>query len=204
MNELVRLSTTFLLMLCLPIVQAASDEEPLNLIQRTTENLLVALEEEPGLRTNPDGLYRLVDDIVLPHVDLAGLSRLTLGKHWRRATPEQQTRFAGEFRALLIRTYSNSLTEYEHQSTEYQLLNMSEDKRNTTVRTRVLQSGQSPMLIDYRLRRVGTGWKIYDVTIEGVSLAVSYRATFNEEIRRRGIEALIDNLAVRNADGQRS
>jgi phospholipid transport system substrate-binding protein len=204
MNKLISLITTILLMLYLPIVQAAIGEEPLDLIQGTTENLLAGLEETPGLRNSPDRLHKLVENIVLPHVDLAGLSRLTLGKYWRQATPEQRTRFAEEFRRLLIRTYSSSLIEYKDQSVEYQMLTVSDDRQRSIVRSRIVQPGQPGMQIDYRLRRTGSGWKIYDVTIEGVSLAVSYRTTFSEEIRRNGIEALIDNLAVRNADTHRT
>ena len=204
MNKSVSLITTVLLMLYLPIVQAAIGEEPLDLIQGTTENLLAGLKETPGLRTSPDGLHKLVEKIVLPHVDLAALSRLTLGKYWRQATSEQRTRFAEEFRRLLIRTYSSSLMEYKAQNVEYQMLTMSGDRQKSIVRTRIVQPGQPAMQIDYRLRRAGRGWKIYDVTIEGVSLAVSYRTTFSEEIRRDGIEALIDNLAVRNADAHRT
>jgi phospholipid transport system substrate-binding protein len=81
---------------------------------------------------------------------------------------------------------------------------VSDDRQRSIVRSRIVQPGQPGMQIDYRLRRTGSGWKIYDVTIEGVSLAVSYRTTFSEEIRRNGIEALIDNLAVRNADTHRT
>ena len=194
MNKLERLITTFFLTLSLATGQAAADEKPLDLIQDATENLLVALQESPDLRTNIDGLRRLAEKIVLPHVDLAGLSRLTLGKYWRRATPEQRARFADEFRTLLVRTYANALVEYENQNVECQLLTLSEDNRHSTVRTHIEGPGHSAMLIDYRLRRAENGWKIYDVMIEGVSLAVTYRATFSQEIRRGGIEGLIESL----------
>lgn len=204
MNKAINLITIPLLVLYMQTVQAAIGKEPLGLIQGTTENLLAGLEERPELRTSPDDLHSLIEDIVLPHVDLAGLSRLTLGKYWRQATPEQRERFAEEFRMLLVRTYSNSLVEYRSQTVEYELLTMSDDRQKSIVRTRILQAGQPAMQIDYRLRRVDSGWKIYDVTIEGVSLAVSYRTTFSEEIRRNGIEALIDDLAARNSGGQRT
>lgn len=204
MNKAINLITISLLVLYMQTVQAAIGKEPLGLIQGTTENLLAGLEERPELRTSPDDLHSLIEDIVLPHVDLAGLSRLTLGKYWRQATPEQRERFAEEFRMLLVRTYSNSLVEYRSQTVEYELLTMSDDRQKSIVRTRILQAGQPAMQIDYRLRRVDSGWKIYDVTIEGVSLAVSYRTTFSEEIRRNGIEALIDDLAARNSGGQRT
>ena len=201
MNKLERLITTFLLIVPLATGQAVADEQPLDLIQDATNNLLVALQESPDLRTNIDGLRRLAEQAVLPHVDLAGLSRLTLGKYWRRATAEQRARFVDEFRRLLVRTYANSLVEYENQSVECRLLALSEDKRHSTVRTHIERPGHSAMLIDYKLRRAENGWKIYDVIIEGVSLAVTYRATFSKEIRGGGIEGLIESLAARNSNG---
>jgi phospholipid transport system substrate-binding protein len=193
-----------LLMLCLPAAHTATVEEPLNLIRGVTEDLLLALEQTPRLRTNPDGLEQLVEDIVLPHFDLPALSQLTLGKYWRQATPEQRERFTSEFSRLLIRTYSSSLTQHKSAEVEHQLLGMPEDKRSATVRTRVAQPGASAILIDYSLRRVDSGWKIYDVTIEGISMAVNYRATFSDQIRRGGLDALIETLAARNSDERRT
>lgn len=204
MNRVIKLIATFLLALYLQAGHATMEDGPLGLIQGTTEKLLTGLEESPGLVDTPERLNKLVEDIVLPHVDLASLSRLTLGKYWHQATLEQRGRFAEQFRRLLVRTYSNSLVEYKNQGVEHELLTTSKDGRKSIVRTRIERPGQPAMQVDYRMRRADGGWKIYDVTIEGISLAVSYRTTFSEEIRRHGIEALIDNLAARNAGGRRT
>lgn len=199
MNKPGTLIFAVLLVLCLPAAQTATVEEPLDLIRETTEDLRVAMEQTPRLRANPDGLQQLIEDIVLPHFDLPALSQLTLGKYWRQATPAQRARFTSEFARLLIRTYSSSLAQHTHQAAEHQLLAMPEDKRSATVRTRVPKPAASAILIDYSLRRVGSSWKIYDVAIEGISMAVNYRATFSEEIRRGGLDTLIETLAERNA-----
>lgn len=203
MNKPGALIIAVLLMLCLPAAQTATVEEPLDLIRGATEDLLVALEHTPRLRANPGGLEQLVEDIVLPHFDLPALSQLTLGKYWRQATPEQRARFTSEFARLLIRTYSSSLARHTNPAVEHQLLSIPEDKRSAMVRTRVEQPGTSAILIDYSLRRVGSGWKIYDLTIEGISMAVNYRATFSDQIRRGGLDALIETLAARNASERR-
>jgi phospholipid transport system substrate-binding protein len=204
MNKPGTLIFAVLLMLCLPPTQATTVAEPVDLIRGTTEDLLVALEQTPRVRTNPEELQQLVEDIVLPHFDLPALSQLTLGKYWRRATPEQRARFTSEFARLLIRTYSRSLAQHTNEGLEHQLLAMPEDQRSATVRTRAEQPGTSAILIDYSLRRVGDNWKIYDVAIEGVSMAVNYRATFSDEIRRGGLDTLIESLAERNANEGRA
>jgi len=189
-----------LLVLCLPAAQTAPIEGPLDLIRGTTEDVLLALERTPRLRDNPDDLQQLVKDVILPHFDLPALSQLTLGKYWRQATPEQRARFTSEFTELLIRTYSSSLAQHANHGMEHELLSRPEDKRGATVRSRIARPGEAAIVIDYRLRPVGNSWRIYDVAIEGVSLAVNYRATFSDEIRRGGLDTLIESLATRNAN----
>jgi phospholipid transport system substrate-binding protein len=184
MKKAINLITAFLIILYLQAVQATTGQEPLDLIQSTTQRLVAALDQKPELRTSPDGLHKLVEDIVLPHVDLAGLSRLTLGKYWHEATLQQRERFVEQFRWLLVRTYSKSLVESKNQGVEYELLTTSEDVNKSIVRALIERPGQPVMQVDYRMRRIGSGWKIYDVAIEGISLAVSYRRTFSDEIRR--------------------
>ncbi len=84
---------------------------------------------------------------------------------------------------------------------EYLSSNMSPDKRRAAVRTRIVENGKPPIAIDYSLRQVKNSWKIFDVSIEGVSLAVNYRTSFAQEIRSHGLDGLIQHLAARNTTG---
>lgn len=190
-----------LILLVLPALSLATERTPLEIIQQATDEVLAELDHAPEIRNDPVRLNRVIEKHVLPHVDFTTLSRLTLGKHWRTATPEQRAQFAVEFRALLVRTYSASLTEYSNQHVEYIAQNTSPDSKRVTVRTRIVDTGRPSLPIDYSLRKVKGHWKIYDVTIEGISLAVNYRATFAQEIRSRGLEGLIRHLSARNASG---
>ncbi len=109
--------------------------------------------------------------------------------------------FAREFGTLLIKTYSTALAEYTNQEIEILSSSVSADSRRSTVRTRIVESGRAPLAVDYSLVQVDNTWKIYDVRIEGVSLAINYRSTFALEIRNHGTGGLIERLVERNTPG---
>jgi phospholipid transport system substrate-binding protein len=185
-------------LLLVPLLVLADDPQPVDVIRGATDGVLAELDAAPEIRNDPVKLTRLIQDHIAPHVDLAALSRLTLGKHWRQATQEQRDVFAREFGVLLIKTYSAALAEYANQEIEYLSSEASADRRRSTVRTRIVEDGRAPLAVDYSLRQVESGWKIYDLTIEGVSLAINYRASFAQEIRDHGIDGLIERLTARN------
>jgi phospholipid transport system substrate-binding protein len=189
-----------LALLVFPPWAVAGGQQPVDVIRNATGEVLRALQATPATRDDPGRLNAVIRDYILPHVDLETLSRLTLGKNWRQATPEQRSRFAREFGALLVRTYSTALAGYTGQNVDYLSSDIAADGRRATVRTRVLEDGLAPLAVDYSLRRAGNSWKVYDVTIEGVSLAVNYRTSFAQEIRDHGIDGLIERLATRNSE----
>lgn len=187
-----------LILLLFPVLVVAGDRQPVEVIRDATDKVLAELNAAPEIRKHPARLTRVIRDHIAPHVDLVALSRLTLGKHWRQATQEQRTVFAREFGTLLIKTYSTALAEYTNQEIEYLTSEVAADKRRTKVRTRIVEDGRAPLAVDYSLRQVESTWKIYDLTIEGVSLVINYRASFSQQIRAHGIEGLIDRLTARN------
>jgi phospholipid transport system substrate-binding protein len=187
-----------LMLLLWPVLVLAGDEQPVDVIQSATDKVLAELEAAPEIRSDPARLNRVIQKHIVPHVDFVTLSRLTLGKNWQQATPEQRSVFAREFGTLLIKTYSTALAEYANEEIEFLSSSVSADKRRSTVRTRIVQKGRAPLAVDYSLIQAGNTWKIYDVGIEGVSLAINYRTTFALEIRNHGIDGLIERLVERN------
>jgi phospholipid transport system substrate-binding protein len=195
----IRTISRFTLVLVLfPALVLAGNREPVDVIRNATDKVLAVLDTAPEIRSDPAELDRVIREHILPHVDFVALSRLTLGKYWRQATPEQRSLFAREFGTLLIRTYSTALADYASQEIEYLSSASSADKRRSTVRTRIVEDGRAPLAVDYSLRQVDDTWKIYDLSIEGVSMAINYRASFAQEIRSHGIDGLIERLAARN------
>ena len=186
-------------------VTVAGDLDPASLVRQTSDRMLVVLKEQHDLiQAEPERLYGLVDDIVLPHFDFERMARWVLGKHWKRASPDQQQRFVNEFRTLLVRTYGTALLEYRDQQIKFLPLRMAEGSEDVTVRTEVVKPGGVPIPISYSMFRRADGWKVYDVAIDGISLVSNYRSSFSTEIKDQGMDKLIQRLVERNAKGDNS
>ncbi len=183
-------------------VAVAGDLDPESLVRQTSDRMLVVLKEQHDLiQAEPERLYGLVDDIVLPHFDFERMARWVLGKHWKRASPDQQQRFVNEFRTLLVRTYGTALLEYRDQQIKFLPLRMAEGSEDVTVRTEVVKPGGVPIPISYSMFHRADGWKVYDVAIDGISLVSNYRSSFSTEIKDQGMDKLIQRLVERNAKG---
>lgn len=192
----------YLLLLLVPVWTLAAEETPVEVIRTATRHVLNELRFEPALRKDPEQLRMLIERHVAPHMDFVTLSRLTLGKNWRRATAAQRERFVREYGRLLVRVYAAALAGYSRQKIEYLSSKVSDDQRRATVRTRIVEPGQAPLEVDYSLRKIDGNWKIYDVRIEGISLVMNYRASFSEEISAHGFDGLIERLVARNTSRQ--
>ncbi|MDR3221334.1 MAG: ABC transporter substrate-binding protein, partial [Candidatus Accumulibacter sp.] len=147
----------------------------------------------------------LVEAKVLPHFNFQRMTALAMGREWNKASPEQKKRLADEFRALLVRTYSNALASYKDVSVRYKPTNKpAGDAEDVVVKTEI-QSGGKPIQLDYSVKKGPDGWKVYDVIVAGVSLVTNYRDTFTQEVRANGVDGLIALLSNKNkprADGK--
>lgn len=193
------ISAYVLAVLIWPALTLASDELPVNVIRSATDAVLTELKVTPGVRNDPQKLNLVIHRHIAPHIDFVTLSRLALGKNWRQATQQQRSLFVREFGRLLVKVYSTALSAYTNQEIEYLPSKVSADQRRATVRTRITEKGQAPLAIDYSLRKIDSAWKIYDVKLEGISLAINYRASFAEEISTHGFDGMIKRLVMRNA-----
>jgi len=174
---------------------------PDELIKQTSEKVLSALEEnKEKYKDHPEEIFKLVNDIILPHLDFRAMSKLALGKNWRKANKDQQARFTEAFKTMLIRTYSKSLTEYAGQEIQFSPYRPpAEGKRTTKVKT-VINQGTGPDIpIIYSLRIKDDIWKVYDIKIDGISLVTNYRNSFASDIRKVGIDGLIEQLQAKSA-----
>ena len=170
------------------------------LVREVADGMLVVMKNnQDELKKNPDLIYDLLEKNVLLHFDFEKMSRIVLGQHWRRATDDQKKRFTAEFRTLVVRTYANALLAYSGQKIDYlPLRGASADEAH--VRTKVKQNSGPPISVDYDLSPGQDGrWRVYNLTIEGISLVESFRGEYSEIIRNSGgIDSLIDMLAAKN------
>ena len=182
---------------------AAAQEAPDALVRRVTDEVLAIIKADKDLQGgNSRKIAELAEVKVLPHFDFSRMTRLAVGRNWQQASDAQKEALVKEFRTLLVRTYSTSLTAYRNQTIEVKPAKMAAGDKETTVRTAVLQQGGPSIPIDYAMENTGSGWKVYDVVIDGASLVTTYRGSFNEQVQKGGIDGLLKTLAERNRSPQ--
>ena len=178
---------------------AFAQEAPDALVKRVTDEVLAIIKADKDLQSgNTRKIAELAEVKVLPHFDFARMTRLAVGRNWQQASEAQKEALVKEFRTLLVRTYSTSLSAYRNQSIEVKPVKMAAGDKETTVRTAVVQQGGPSIPIDYAMEKTDSGWKVFDVVIDGASLVTTYRGSFNEQVQRGGIDGLVKTLADRN------
>lgn len=189
-----------LALLCLSPVGRAEVPDPDVLIKDTVREVLNIVRNDKDLRAGDQKkMLELVDAKVLPHFDFERMTRLAVGRSWRTATPEQKQTLMSEFRILLVRTYTKAFTSYRDQTVEVKPIKLDSSATEVTIKTSIIKpGGQQPVLVDYDMEKRPDGWKVYDVTVEGVSLVTSYRGTFADQVQQGGIDGLIKTLVEKN------
>ena len=188
--------------LCAALVAAApalAQEGPDALVKRVSTETVQLIKSDPKLAAGDAARVReVIETKLLPHFDFTRMTQLAMGRNWSRATPEQQKRLTDEFRTLLVRTYSNALTQYRDETIDVKPLRADAGASEVTVRSEVVRPGKPPVQIDYGMARTPQGWKTYDVIVGGVSLVTNYRDEFNEQIKAGGVDGLVKTLADKN------
>ena len=147
---------------------AAAQESPEALVRRVTDEVLGIIRADKSLQDgNMTKVYELAEQKVLPHFDFERMTRLAVGKNWRDANDPQKQSLVKEFRTLLVRTYSTSLSAYRNQTIEVKPGKTAPGDKDTVVKTAVIQQGGPPIPIEYSMERIDADWKVYDVVIDG-------------------------------------
>jgi phospholipid transport system substrate-binding protein len=191
------ISALLLLGFAAPLAQA--QEAPDALVKRLAEETLSAIRADKDLQAgNAAKVKELIEAKLVPHFDTARMTALAMGRNWRSATPEQQKALIEQFKTLLIRTYSNALTNYRDNTMNYKPLRANPGDTEVVVRTDVTRPGQAAVQIDYSMEKTPDGWKAYDVIVAGVSLVTNYRDEFNDAVKSSGVDGLIKMLVDKN------
>lgn len=185
----------------LPLVAAAADEAPDELIKRLSTDVLNTVKADKAIQGGDlNKVIALVDKTVMPNVNFRRMTAAAVGPGWRQATPEQQKRLQDEFKILLVRTYAGALAQVSDQRILLKPLRAAPEDKDVLVRTEIVGRGD-PIQLDYRLEKTpgdGAGWKIYNLNVLGVWLVETYRSQFAQEINAKGIDGLIETLVSRN------
>ena len=177
----------------------AQDLAPDAQVKKITNEVIEIIQQDKDIQAgNQKKINELVDANVLPHFNFSRMTALAMGRNWPKANAEQQKILVGEFRTLLVRSYSGALSTYKNEVIEFKPLRAAAGDTDVTVKTQVKRPGTEPVGINYSMEKTPAGWKVYDVVVGGVSLVTNYRETFNAEIRDGGVDGLIKSLASKN------
>ena len=194
-------SIVYLMVLFASIAFADPLATPEEVVKTATDRVVERLEGNPGLSKDPDRLYAMVYDVVLPHFDFERIAGRVLGKYWRRASNDQKRHFVAEFQTLLVKTYAIALASYNYEAIVYRPPR-TRSETEISIRTEISGDGGSGIPITYELHLVDGSWKVYDIVVDGVSLSLTYRNDFRSLVRQQGIEALIARLVAHNHEAQ--
>lgn len=204
-------SLAMLLASCLASAAIAEPDtirDPQEKVASTIEQLIDRLQENAdAIKTDKSIAYDISDELITPNIDFDRVTRLVIGKYWRGASTEQKKQLVTEVRSLMVRSYATAMSTYtadivsKKNRISYMPSRYKAGDKKASVRSIIELDGGQTSDVQYKLLYTGGDWKIYDIRIEGISLAITYRTTFGAEIKRDGLDALIAKLAERNRKG---
>ena len=177
------------------------EREASAMVARLVEHILQVIGSKNGGSSQERRLMAAIES----QTDLSLLARMTMGRHWRRASAQQRERFVEVFRRYLLRSFTSRLRRYAGAG-----LGPARDrfaiagtqnagKNDVVVRSRIEPPSGPPLSVDWRLRSRDGRLFIIDLVVEGVSLLITQRSEFASVLERIGIDGLIGELQTRVA-----
>jgi phospholipid transport system substrate-binding protein len=180
----------------------AQDVAPDVLLKAATSDVIAIIRQDKNVQAgDPAKVADRVETRILPLFDFARMAQIAVARNWRQATPEQQKVLTQEFRTLLVRTYSTTLSACRDRNIEFKRLRATSGDTEVTVKSLIKQPQTEPLTIDYDMEKIAAGWKVYDIKIDGVSLVATYRETFAGRAREGEVDRLIKLLLDNNQQG---
>ncbi|MEM9171886.1 MAG: ABC transporter substrate-binding protein [Pseudomonadota bacterium] len=181
-------------LLAMPVV--AAEEDPMALITSAVDDIKVGLAANRATyEQEQEKLYEFVDELLAPRFDRNYAGRLVLGVHWRTASNEQKKRFIDGFYNAMLSRYAAGVLEFREELVEIMPLRGAPKGNRTQIKTVVTLDNDETVPVNYGLiKRCDAGWKVYDVTIEGISYIKNFRAEIDSEVKKTSLDAVIARL----------
>lgn len=197
--RLVRIAAAILIVTAFPAWSEGELLAPDMLVRKVVTDVLAAIKNTPSAdREGRKKALAFAKQKILPHIDFERMTRLAVGRAWRTADTRQREALVAQFSTLVTRVYSSAIDAYDGHETQFDPLELSPADNDVIVRSRFKKAGAQPVEVDYTMAKSAKGWKVYDISVENVSLVITYRSQFAEEIPRGGIDGLIRSLEEKN------
>lgn len=187
----------FVVLALIMVSQSLSAQtSPVPMLENTASQIIATLKQNKShLKQNHRIIYQAVEHYLLPNVDVTGMARSVLGRQaWVKASAADKEEFTRVFTQLVIRTYANPLAEYTDETVKFLPLRGPADGHFTRVNSVIVRSNGQNIPLSYSLVSKNNGWKIYDLSVEGVSLLQSFRSQFSQILHNSSIQDLIAQM----------
>lgn len=174
----------------------APRQTPDQAIRETTDQLRALIRDNRAeYEADTTKFSDMVEKVVVSRFDTRYIGQIILGTHWRTASETQRQRFIVAFRNNLVHSYARALLENSDMvELKWKPVHMAQNAKEATVNVDLMRKEGPPVPIGFDVHLVGAEWKVYDVKIDNVSLATTFRSQFTPEIRKNGIDGLIKRL----------
>lgn len=192
---------SFLLLCCFSILlgavpqpaRAGDEEQAKSYIQGLASQTLTIIQK----KNSKNAKKKELENLFAKNVDIPWVGRFVMGRYWRTTNDAQKKRYLSAYQDFILSHYANRFTEYT--SGAFDITGTTQDGEGEyTVNMELVdpkKPNDQPILVDYRVRKEGSGFMVFDVSIEGVSMITTQRSEFASVISRNGVDYLIDQLA---------
>lgn len=180
--------------------KAVFAQDPVAMLNGIANQMIEHLKADKAtLKTDPSRVYSLAYKFVVPHADLEYMSKRVLpAQTWQKASPAERSAFKKEFATLLVRTYASALADYSDQTVQFYPVRGASGA-TVTVRSQIIRSDGPSIPVVYSLVSQGSNWKLFDMSVEGVSMLQSFRSQFADNLSHGNISDLIQVLKNHNS-----
>lgn len=188
-----------------PTSAVASPNDPLQLVKNGLQEAIAIFQDKT---LSVDARRAKLREAAVRYFDFAYMARSALGPHWRDLTPAQRNEFVPLFTTFIEEVYLSKVKDYsvekvqdEVKSTKIQFVRESYNGPDyaEVYSTVALKEHPDPIQVDYLLKKDEDGWRVYDITLDAISVMANYRNQFNRVINNDGYDKLIADLRAKSA-----
>jgi len=181
-----------------PAIPAAAAADPAAMISNLGSRALEVL----GKGASQSQRVERFRELLRQDFDVPGIARFVLGRYWNTASEEQRTEYVKLFEDYIVMAYATRLSEYTGET--FKVTGSRPDADGAIVSSQIVRpSGAAPVKVDWRLTGRDGKYKISDVSVDGISMAVTQRSEFASVIQHNGgqVQGLITMLRQKTSGG---
>jgi phospholipid transport system substrate-binding protein len=176
--------------------QAMAAKAPDETIKQAVVEIQALLDQnEAKYKADKASYFKMVDEKIVPHFDLPYIARGVLARNWKAASADERTRFQTAFKNMLIRSYADAMLEnHDSVKAEWKPVRLAAGATDAVVNSSIIRNGKPPIAIGFSVHLVGEDWKIYDISVENLSLVQNFRDQFNAQLKKSSLAEVITKM----------